>query len=445
MVLFNYATKELTAKVVYYGPGLCGKTTNLQHIYDTLPGNAKGKMLSLATKTDRTLFFDFLPIDLGTIRGMKTKIQLYTVPGQVFYDTTRKLVLKGADGVVFVADSQAAMLDANQDSFENLITNLREQNLEIENMPHVIQYNKRDMKNVLPVADLERELNRFSVPSFEAIAPEGDGVFETLKGISKLVLKNLGQRYGLETDDGKKNAAKPAASKPAPPKPAAPKPAPPKPAPPKPAPPKPAPPKPAPPKPAPPKPASPAPKPAAAMPAAPKPLPPKPAPAAPTPKPSASKINPSAPMDEIEFIEDDTIERADAVLEDPDEFDLDEPAVDLDDPAVLEDDFDDDAIAAEFEEAAASHRKSDQDLQPLPNLDDSEVIELDDVDPIDIDEMDDMAEIASMASESPTPSAPQSAPQEETVEPIEVPISINLPSALGGKPLRLQINISFED
>jgi hypothetical protein len=149
MVLFNYATKELTAKVVYYGPGLCGKTTNLQYIYDTLPSQAKGKMLSLATKTDRTLFFDFLPIDLGTIRGMKTKIQLYTVPGQVFYDTTRKLVLKGADGVVFVADSQKAMADANLDSFENLITNLGEQNIKLDSMPHVIQFNKRDMKNIM--------------------------------------------------------------------------------------------------------------------------------------------------------------------------------------------------------------------------------------------------------------------------------------------------------
>lgn len=208
MVLFNYATRELTAKVVYYGPGLCGKTTNLQYIYDTLPGNSKGKMLSLATKTDRTLFFDFLPIDLGSIRGMKTKIQLYTVPGQVFYDTTRKLVLKGADGVVFVADSQSVMLDANIDSFENLITNLREQNLDIENMPHVIQYNKRDMKNIMDVEDLEKEVNKYGMPYFEAVAPEGVGVFETLKGISKLVLNSLSKKYGLE-EEKKAGAADP--------------------------------------------------------------------------------------------------------------------------------------------------------------------------------------------------------------------------------------------
>ena len=132
MVLFNAATKELTAKIVYYGPGLCGKTTNLQHVYDTLPGAGRGKMLSLATQTDRTLFFDFLPIELGTIRGMKTRIQLYTVPGQVFYDATRKLVLRGADAVVFVADSQAPALESNKESFQNLIANLRDQGSELE-------------------------------------------------------------------------------------------------------------------------------------------------------------------------------------------------------------------------------------------------------------------------------------------------------------------------
>lgn len=206
MVLFNYATKELTAKVVYYGPGLCGKTSNLQYIYDTLPDTSKGKMLSLATKTDRTLFFDFLPIDLGSIRGMKTKIQLYTVPGQVFYDTTRKLVLKGADGVVFVADSQEPMLEANQDSFENLITNLKEQNQDLGSVPHVFQYNKRDMKNILDVSVLEREINRYDVPYFEAVAIKGEGVFETLKGISKLVLNNLTAKYGLEMEKEKLSA-----------------------------------------------------------------------------------------------------------------------------------------------------------------------------------------------------------------------------------------------
>src|SRR2546427_12711869 len=152
MVLFNYTTKELTAKIVYYGPGLCGKTTNLQFIYDSLPGHVKkGKMLSLATKTDRTLFFDFLPIDLGEIRGMKTRIQLYTVPGQVFYNETRRLVLKGADGVVFVADSQKQMMEANLDSFRNLDENVRVHSMKLLEMPLVLQYNKRDLPNLAPI------------------------------------------------------------------------------------------------------------------------------------------------------------------------------------------------------------------------------------------------------------------------------------------------------
>jgi hypothetical protein len=165
-------------------------------------------MLSLATKTDRTLFFDFLPIDLGTIRGMKTKIQLYTVPGQVFYDTTRKLVLKGADGVVFVADSQSAMADANLDSFENLITNLKEQNFNLEELPHMIQYNKRDMKNIMSIEECEAKLNRFNAPYQEACALKGEGVFETLKGISKLVLQNLGKKYGMDEDSKPASSAR---------------------------------------------------------------------------------------------------------------------------------------------------------------------------------------------------------------------------------------------
>ena len=196
MVLFNAATKELTAKIVYYGPGLCGKTTNLQHVYDTLPGDGRGKMLSLATQTDRTLFFDFLPIELGTIRGMKTRIQLYTVPGQVFYDATRKLVLRGADAVVFVADSQAPALESNKESFQNLITNLREQGAELEKIPHVIQWNKRDTPNALPTETLDREINMFHAPTFEACAMRGEGVKETLTGVAKLVLKSLAERYG---------------------------------------------------------------------------------------------------------------------------------------------------------------------------------------------------------------------------------------------------------
>lgn len=195
MVLFNYATRELTAKIVYYGPGLCGKTTNLEHIHRSLPANKKSKMLSLATKTDRTLFFDFLPIELGAIRGMKTKIQLYTVPGQVFYDATRKLVLKGADGVVFVADSQKAMMDSNVDSWQNFETNLKENGLDIHTIPLVIQYNKRDLPDVLPVKDLNKKLNARKAPFYEASAIKGQGVQDTLKGITKLVLEALSKRH----------------------------------------------------------------------------------------------------------------------------------------------------------------------------------------------------------------------------------------------------------
>jgi signal recognition particle receptor subunit beta len=195
MVLFNYATRELTAKVVYYGPGLCGKTTNLEFIHKNLPEKTRGKMLSLATQTDRTLFFDFLPIDLGSIKGMKTRVQLYTVPGQVFYDATRKLVLKGADGIVFVVDSQKEMLNSNLESWQNLKQNLAENNLDINNIPVVIQYNKRDLPNVLPVKQLNSKINDVKAEQFEAVAITGKGVQETLKGIAKLVLVNLAQRF----------------------------------------------------------------------------------------------------------------------------------------------------------------------------------------------------------------------------------------------------------
>jgi signal recognition particle receptor subunit beta len=198
MVLFNYATKEITAKVVYYGPGLCGKTTNLQFVYDSLPSNNKSKMLSLATKTDRTLFFDFLPLELGKIRGMRTKLQLYTVPGQVYYNSTRQLVLKGADGIVFVADSQDFALDANQESLQNLEDNLKRQGIRIREIPIVMQYNKRDLPNALPVADLERDFNRLSAPHFESVATTGIGVEETLKGVTQLVIAHLVKKYGLE-------------------------------------------------------------------------------------------------------------------------------------------------------------------------------------------------------------------------------------------------------
>ena len=196
MVLFNYSTKELTAKVVYYGAGLCGKTTNLQWIHEQLPIKNKGKMLSLATEADRTLFFDFLPIELGTIRGMKTRVQLYTVPGQVFYNATRRMVLKGADCVVFVADSQDAMIEANSDAMKNLRENLVANELDPDNIPLVIQYNKRDLPNAAPLADLNKVLNTRGVPFVEASAKTGKGVEETLKVATQLVFKVLANKYG---------------------------------------------------------------------------------------------------------------------------------------------------------------------------------------------------------------------------------------------------------
>lgn len=198
MVLFNYATKEITAKIVYYGPGLCGKTTNLQFVYDSLPSNNKSKMLSLATKTDRTLFFDFLPLDLGKIRGMRTKLQLYTVPGQVYYNSTRQLVLKGADGIVFVADSQDHAVDANVESLQNLEDNLKRQGVRIRDIPVVIQYNKRDLPNALAVSQLDAEINKLHVPHYESVATTGLGVEETLKGITQLVLVHLIRKYNLQ-------------------------------------------------------------------------------------------------------------------------------------------------------------------------------------------------------------------------------------------------------
>jgi len=196
MVLFNYSTKELTAKVVYYGPGLCGKTTNLQWIHEKLPIKNKGKMLSLATETDRTLFFDFLPIEIGTIRGMRTRIQLYTVPGQVFYNATRRMVLKGADAVCFVADSQEAMLDANLESYENMRQNLEANEIDPDEIPVVLQYNKRDLPNALPIEILNERMNPLNAPFYEAIAVKGLGVEDTLKAVTKLVFKSLSVKYG---------------------------------------------------------------------------------------------------------------------------------------------------------------------------------------------------------------------------------------------------------
>ena len=195
MVFFNYATMQMAAKIVYYGPGLCGKTTNLHHIYAKTSPQSRGEMVSLETETDRTLFFDLLPIDVGVIGGFKTRLQLYTIPGQVFYNTTRKLVLKGVDGIVFVADSQKAMLDANLESFKNLRENLAEIGLSVDEIPLVLQLNKRDLPNIAPVDDVVDVIDPERKYDFvEAVASRGDGVFETLKVISKLTLRTLRRR-----------------------------------------------------------------------------------------------------------------------------------------------------------------------------------------------------------------------------------------------------------
>lgn len=191
MSFINYASREINCKIVYYGPGLCGKTTNLQFIYQKTAPDAKGKMISLATETERTLFFDFLPLSLGEIRGFKTRFHLYTVPGQVFYDASRKLILKGVDGVVFVADSQEERIDANIESLENLRINLKEQGYDLDKLPYIIQYNKRDLPGTMTLEELRRELNQTNVPEFEACATTGEGVFETLKAVAKMILIDL--------------------------------------------------------------------------------------------------------------------------------------------------------------------------------------------------------------------------------------------------------------
>lgn len=201
MVFFNYSTMQMAAKIVYYGPGLCGKTTNLHFIYAQTSGDSRGEMVSLETETDRTLFFDLLPIDVGTIGGFATRIQLYTVPGQVFYNTTRKLVLKGVDGVVFVADSQRPMLQANVDSLHNLAENLKGMGLQLDEMPLVFQYNKRDLPSICTVEELNKALNPAGQPHFEASALHGNGVFETLKGISKLTLMALKKKLARDAPD----------------------------------------------------------------------------------------------------------------------------------------------------------------------------------------------------------------------------------------------------
>ena len=191
MSFINYSSREINCKIVFYGPGLCGKTTNLQFIYNKTNPDAKGKMISLATETERTLFFDFLPLSLGEIRGFKTRFHLYTVPGQVFYDASRKLILKGVDGVVFVADSQIERMEANLESLENLRINLAEQGYDLDKIPFVLQYNKRDLPNAAEVVELRRILNPRMVPDYEASATIGNGVFETLKAVAKLVLTEL--------------------------------------------------------------------------------------------------------------------------------------------------------------------------------------------------------------------------------------------------------------
>ncbi|MBI5892808.1 MAG: GTPase domain-containing protein [Deltaproteobacteria bacterium] len=191
MSFINYSSREINCKIVYYGPGLCGKTTNLNFIYKKAKPESKGKMISLATETERTLFFDFLPLSLGEIKGFKTRFHLYTVPGQIFYDASRKLILKGVDGIVFVADSQIERMDANIESFENMKTNLNEQGYDLAKIPYVVQYNKRDLSDIASVEELKGLLNVGSVPDFEAVAATGIGVFETLKSVVKLVLAEL--------------------------------------------------------------------------------------------------------------------------------------------------------------------------------------------------------------------------------------------------------------
>ena len=191
MSFINFAAREINCKIVYYGAGLGGKTTNLQYIFDKTADKQRSKMISLATETDRTLFFDFLPLDLGTVRGFKTRFHLYTVPGQVFYDASRKLILRGVDGVVFVADSQEERMDANVEAIENLQDNLKEHGYDFNKIPYVLQLNKRDLPGVMTVDDLKKELVKRGEPVFEAVAFQGNGVFETLKEVARQVLVEL--------------------------------------------------------------------------------------------------------------------------------------------------------------------------------------------------------------------------------------------------------------
>jgi signal recognition particle receptor subunit beta len=194
MALINYSSREINCKIVYYGCGLCGKTTNLLYIHEKIPANIKGELVSLATETDRTLFFDFLPLELGQVHGFSTRFHLYTVPGQVHYDASRKLILKGVDGIVFVVDSQIERLEDNIESFENMKVNLNKQSYSLADIPYIIQYNKMDLPNAMTYEEMERKVNPDSVPSFEAIAVQGVGVFDSLKAISKLVIAKLSRK-----------------------------------------------------------------------------------------------------------------------------------------------------------------------------------------------------------------------------------------------------------
>jgi signal recognition particle receptor subunit beta len=189
--MINYASREINCKVVYYGSGLGGKTTNLEYVYSRVNPESKGKMVSLSTETDRTLFFDFLPIDLGEIRGFKTRFHLYTVPGQVYYNASRRLILKGVDGLIFVADSQRSRMEANVEAMHNLYENMESYGYDIEAIPFVLQYNKRDLPDIMPVEELRAALNPMGVPDFKAVAIEGEGVFPTLSAVSKMVVKSL--------------------------------------------------------------------------------------------------------------------------------------------------------------------------------------------------------------------------------------------------------------
>ena len=192
MSMINYASREINCKLVYYGPGLGGKTTNLEYVYGKVNPETRGKLISLATEQERTLFFDFLPVDLGAIRGFKTRFHLYTVPGQVYYNASRRLILKGVDGIVFVADSQAERMDANIAAMENLYENLADYGYDAQQLPIVLQWNKRDLSSAVPVEELRSQMNPGALPEFEAIAVRGEGVFDTLRAVSKLVLKSLG-------------------------------------------------------------------------------------------------------------------------------------------------------------------------------------------------------------------------------------------------------------